>query len=447
MRDAFDDEELVVDFRKVFEVIKYRKTIIAKTFSIIVALSLVLTFITPKKYISEADLYINKTNNSFLSEINPFMLSSGMIGMGGLGGLMAGGGGGSSFDNEIAIIQSPLVMDKVVRDMNLKIEKGPRKGQYLPGQALTDKKFLSIKNLKGTNILQISYKSTDPEFNYKIVNSIVNNYQKVNEEINTKKAASDKRLLEEAYSKGHQSLNRKISTLSNSNVMPEYAAGSLGMLNALKGHSRVIGSVIGSLKSQSANGARAKIEIDQESQSLGQVKSKLDLTRIIEQMSKSATDVIIIKQPTLPLKSENFAPNPRINLILGAILGLIVSLFAIVIAENKDKSLTYSNLGNKIIYESDIDIDSLKILLLANSEKKVGIITFSGFPIDIFKNLESFGNFKVVTADITPKTADEINSFDKIVMAGKIGKTSKKLYQQIKEICIEKQKEICAELS
>jgi uncharacterized protein involved in exopolysaccharide biosynthesis len=68
------DEDLNIDLKKIFMILWNRKELIAKVFSGVLVFFILLTFILPKKYKVEADLYINKANNTNLMEINPYAI-------------------------------------------------------------------------------------------------------------------------------------------------------------------------------------------------------------------------------------------------------------------------------------------------------------------------------------------------------------------------------------
>ena len=80
---------------------------------------IILAFISPRKYTVDADLYINKANGTNMMEINPYAIEELGAG-GGMAALMSGGGG---LTNELELIQSPLVIDKVIRENDLKYKK------------------------------------------------------------------------------------------------------------------------------------------------------------------------------------------------------------------------------------------------------------------------------------------------------------------------------------
>ena len=97
------DEELTIDLKKIIFAIWNRKELIVKVFVSVLALFIALTFILPKKYIVDADLYINKSNSTNLVDINPYAIEELGTGMGGMAALMSGGG---SLANEIELMKS-----------------------------------------------------------------------------------------------------------------------------------------------------------------------------------------------------------------------------------------------------------------------------------------------------------------------------------------------------
>lgn len=116
-----------------------------------------------------------------MAEINPYVISELGAG-GGMAALMSGGG---TLANDIELMQSPLVIDKVIKDNDIRFKKVfgiiPTKKT---GQLMTTEKFLkkgiSFENKKGTNVVTIEYKSKDRELAYNVVNSIIVHYLELN---------------------------------------------------------------------------------------------------------------------------------------------------------------------------------------------------------------------------------------------------------------------------
>ena len=113
------DEELTIDLKKIFFAIWSRKELIIKTFAGVFAFFVLMTFIAPKKYLVDADLYINKSNSTNLVDINPYAIEELGAG-GGMAALMSSGG---SLTNELELMKSPLVIDKVIKENDIRIAK------------------------------------------------------------------------------------------------------------------------------------------------------------------------------------------------------------------------------------------------------------------------------------------------------------------------------------
>lgn len=75
------DEELTIDLRRISFTLLLRKFLIVKIFLTVLISFIVLSFVLPKKYSVESDLYINKANNSNMMEINPYAIEE--LGAGG----------------------------------------------------------------------------------------------------------------------------------------------------------------------------------------------------------------------------------------------------------------------------------------------------------------------------------------------------------------------------
>lgn len=444
MQNEIEDEELVLDLNKIFKILGYRKKLIATVFSVCFLFFVLLAFVLPKKYETNADIYVNKANTTNLMEFNPYVLSS-ISSYGGLSGMLAGNGMSNQLQNELEIMQSPLVMDNVIRENNLRYKKGAKKGEFISTKDFL-KKNLSIENKKGSNIISIAYKSKNPLQSYNIVNSIISNYEKINEEINVKKAIKDKKLLAKTLQESNKTLNQKISAMKNSATLPGTAMGGLGMLAALKGHNKAVGGAMSSIQNQMVEGQKSQIGIEAEAEKLKLVKTKYEWSDIVEKMSKDTTNVIILKHPEIKRGFESSEPKLLVNIMLGAILGALLSVIAVIVVENIDKSIAYSTLGEKIIYDVKKNIDDLKLILLANANSNLSLLIFEGFNTECLATLSGISNFKTIKADITPKVIDEISHSDKLVFAAKIGQTPKKIYQQFKTLCKESQKEISVEI-
>ena len=438
------DEELTIDLKKIFFVLWNKKYLIIKIFFTILVLFITLTFILPKKYSVESDLYINKANSSNMMEINPYAIEE-LGGAGGVAALMAGGGG--TLINEMELIQSPLVIDKVIRENNLVYKKkwgiipNKKEGEFISTKAFL-KKNISFENKKGTNVLSIEYKNKDPELAYNVVNSIINNYIELHKQLNSDKAKSDQKILEAEYNRAKQALNQKVNTMSG---LPEQSMMSTGNLAAMGAFSNSAQRALSTLKGQVISGERSRIEVTEEAAKVANLSSKLEWARMVDQMSDSSK-VLVIKEPQKLRDFEYSSPKLLINILLGIVFGFIASLFAVIFAEITDKKLTYSMLGENIIYDLENDFSDLKLLLLANQDKNISLVCFENIPENIIPQLQSFRNIHLIKADISGEFVESVKNSAEVIIFATVGKTNSKLYKQIKTMLMEMNKKVAQEV-
>ena len=434
------DEELTIDLKKILLTIWNRKFLLAKVFISVLIFFIILTFILPKKYLVESDLYINKANNSNIAEINPYVLSE-MSG-GGMATMLTGNN--SQIANELELMQSPLVIDNVIRENNLVYKKifgifpNKKEGEFITTKAFL-KKNISFENKKGTNVITITYKNKKPEVAYNVVASIITNYIALNKQINSEKSKSDKKIIQAEYDKIKSNLNKKIQ---NSEAMPADGSG-IGQVSIMSAFSSSASSAIGALKSQLKSSKKSQIEVSEEATKMAELSKKLEWATLVEQMSDTSK-VIVLKEPQKLRPFENSSPKLLINIILGLVFGFIASLVALIYAEMTDKKLSYSMLGDNALYDLKNNIDELKLLLFANQDKRLALVTFGDLPYEI--DIKGFNNITSLDADISNEFINGINRSDEVILFVEIGKTDSKLYKQTKELLSNINKNILKEV-
>ena len=438
------DEELTIDLKKIFCALWSRKILISKVFLIILLCFIILTFISPKKYKVDSDLYINKANNTNMMEINPYAIEE-LGGAGsGMAALMSGGGG---LTNELELMQSPLVIDKVIRENHLVYKKkwgilpNPKEGEYISTAAFL-KKNISFENKKGTNVITIEYKSKNPELAYNVVNSIINNYIKLHKQLNSEKSKSDKKVIEAEYNKAKNALNSK---LNSSSGLPEQALASSSGISAMSAFSKSARQAMANLTGQVIQGQKSRVAVTEEAEKVAALSSKLEWAKMVDEMSDSSK-VLVLKEPQKLRDFEYSSPKLLINILLGIVFGFIASLFAVIFAENTDKKLTYSMLGENIIYNGENDFTDLKVEILAKKDKKIACVIFEELSSFLALQLKDFKNLDFTKADISSEFVERVKNSDEVIIFASINKTNSKFYKQIKLMLNEMNKEISLEV-
>lgn len=432
------DEELNINFEKIWKTIWNRKFLLIKVFCCVLAFFILLTFILPKKYKVTADLYINKANNSNMMDVNPYMLddpSASFLSM----------GVDKAINNEIELMKSELVLDKVIKENNIVYKKkwgfipNKKEGEYLTAETFYKKgKILKIENIRNTNVISIEYKAKKPELAYGVVSSLIANYIELHKELNTEKSKSDVKLLEEEYSKVKGELNKKINQSSG---MPSQTMTGIGGLSAMSAFSKSASQAMGNIKGQLVAGEKSQIAVTEEAQKLTQIATKLEWAKMVEQMSDSSK-VLVLKEPKLLRPFEKSSPKLLINIILGCIFGFIATLSVLIFAEIKSKKLTYSMLTNNIIFDGLNKLSLIETKCYTFNPKKVLCISFEQLPdslLNIFKNLP---NTNVIYYDGTKNFMDRVKEAEKIVLVSKINSTDASSYKIVREVVNTQQKEI-----
>lgn len=424
------EDDLKIDFKKLFMIILSRKYTIVAVFVVVLLFFISLTFVLPKKYEVDADLYINKTNNSNISEINPFAIDE--IGAG--ASLLMGED--KTINNEIELMQSPLVIDKVIRENNLRykkflgIFKTRKTGEYLTTKSFLNKgKDLSIESKKNTNVITISYKSKKPELSYNVASSLIKNYIKLHKEINSYKSKSDKAIIENEYNRVKNELNKSVNAARG---LPSSAVSGTGNLTALSTFSKTASRAIGNLEGQYIAGEKSRVQISENAAKLNNLSQKLEWAMLVEDMSDSSK-VLVIKEPQKLRDFEYTTPKLLVDIILGIIFGGLASLFAVIYLELTDKKLSYSKLGENILYKDKKSMFNIQKFLVYYKNQNITCIVFDNPEQSIMNLLSEYKNLNIVKAAISTNFVNSIEQNSYVILLPQIGQTDVEMYKSVKE--------------
>lgn len=438
------DEEIKINVKKNFMILWSRKSLIFKVFCSILAFFILLAFVLPKKYTLETNLYINKTNNSNISEINPFVIDE-VSG----GGLLSSMGTDKAMNNELELLQSPLVLDNVIKENHLVYKKkfgiipNKKEGELLSAVDFIGKgKNIKFENKKNTSVITITYTSKDPKQTYDVTRSIIKNYIKFHKEVNSYKSKSDKKIIESEYNRVKAQLDKKVNSAGG---LPANAISGSGGITAMSAFSKSAQRALGNIKGQYLAGEKSRVEISEDTAKVANLSQKLEWAKLVEDMSDTSK-VLVLNEPQKLRDFEYSSPKLLINILIGIVLGAIASLFAVILAEAKDKKLCLSNLDDEIIYDINKDFCDLKICILTNSDKPISFVMFDNLAPEFMKELQTFRNVKFVQADITTKFLAEIRDVKDVVLVGKIGVTDVYFYKQVKRMLKDTNRNILKEI-
>lgn len=185
-----------VNIQKYLEVIQRRWLPLVGIFSIAVTLGCLYAFSLKPSYKAEGSLMIKTNRSSSLTGLPDD-----------IGRLEALNINDNPLETQVRVIGSNPVIDRTINTLNLK----DNKGKMLSIRDLATQ--LKIEGIKGTDVVQISYKNNDPELAAKIVNEVIKSYIDLNIQANQDEAKTAKGVLVTEVPKAEEVVRRAESKL------------------------------------------------------------------------------------------------------------------------------------------------------------------------------------------------------------------------------------------
>ena len=153
-----EHNEDTIDLSRLFRVMGDHKTVVFGIVGACTLVALVISLILPKQYESTT---LVQTRNATKVDISGAAAAMALLG--------GGGGVSSPTTNYIELMKSRTVLDPIIDSLDFEEEKKPDAKGFAKG-------YLDIKNVKGTNLIEISARSTDPEEAQRISQAVVDNF-------------------------------------------------------------------------------------------------------------------------------------------------------------------------------------------------------------------------------------------------------------------------------
>lgn len=156
-----DRNEDSIDLSRLFHIMCEHKPAIFCIVGICTLLALVISFLLPKQYESTT---LVQTRAATKMDISGAAGAMAALGLGGLGG----GSVASPTMNYIELMKSRTVLAPIIDSLNFEEERPTAKDFA--------KKYLEIKNTKGTNLIEVSARGKTPEEAQQISQTVVDNF-------------------------------------------------------------------------------------------------------------------------------------------------------------------------------------------------------------------------------------------------------------------------------
>ncbi|MEH2167450.1 MAG: polysaccharide biosynthesis tyrosine autokinase [Nostoc sp.] len=185
-----------VNIQKYLEVLQRRWLPLVGIFAISVTLGCLYAFSLKPSYKAEGSLMIKTNRSSSLTGLPDD-----------IGRLEALNVNDNPLETQVRVIGSNPVIEKTINSLNLKDSQG--KLLSIPDLA----KQLKIEGIKGTDVVQLSYKGGDPELAAKIINEVIDSYIDLNIKANQNEARTAKQVLVTEVPKAEEVVRRAESKL------------------------------------------------------------------------------------------------------------------------------------------------------------------------------------------------------------------------------------------
>ncbi|MEH1948783.1 MAG: polysaccharide biosynthesis tyrosine autokinase [Nostoc sp.] len=185
-----------VNIQKYLEVLQRRWLPLVGIFAISVSLGCLYAFSLKPSYKAEGSLMIKTNRSSSLTGLPDD-----------IGRLEALNVNDNPLETQVRVIGSNPVIEKTINSLNLKDSQG--KLLSIPDLA----KQLKIEGIKGTDVVQLSYKGGDPKLAAKIINEVIDSYIDLNIKANQNEARTAKQVLVTEVPKAEEVVRRAESKL------------------------------------------------------------------------------------------------------------------------------------------------------------------------------------------------------------------------------------------
>ena len=214
-----------IDLLKYWQILKRHKIPAAMIFWATVILAIIVALLLEKEYAADGKLKFTKENTT-----SALIAESGEK----IGKLETLSNTATPVDTEAEVIKSAPVVQEVIESINLTTKKGEQVSyeDFL--------KSLKVYNIPGTDVLGISYQSTEPKEAETIVNTLIEVYLEKNIAINRNQAQVAREFIIEQLPKTEaelQAAERKLQAFKEQNnivnldIEAELAANKIGLVN------------------------------------------------------------------------------------------------------------------------------------------------------------------------------------------------------------------------
>ncbi|WP_315436533.1 GumC family protein [uncultured Selenomonas sp.] len=339
-----------VDLSRLFRVMGDRKAVLFGIVGICTIVALVISLVLPKQYESTT---LVQTRTA--AKIDATGAAAAMALLGG------GGGIASPTTNYIELMKSRTVLDPIIDSLDFEEEKKPDTKSFAKG-------YLDIKNVKGTNLIEVSARSTKPEEAQAISKAVVDNFLLMQTDMNKETQSLLMKFLDDRISgtkSEAEEAEEKLAQFSREHKVYSPDDQAKAAIDRMAAFDKAISEVEVAAKS-------AQASLDAANAQLGEQKSASRTYGVSDNTTvQSIRNQIVAKRVQLVGLEQNYTElHPRVQQARKELEQLQNSLDAEVLATVESNATTLNPTQSELVSKSALAAVNLAVATASESALK-----------------------------------------------------------------------------
>lgn len=276
-----------IDLSRLFRIMGERKPVIFGIVGVCTVVALVISFVLPKQYESTT---LVQTRTATKVDISGAAAAMAMLGVG------VGSSVTSPTMNYIELMKSRTVLEPIIDSMGFEPDERPDTKKFV-------KKYLDIKNTKGTNLIEVTARGYTPEEAQRISQSVVDNFLLMQTDMNQQTQSLLMKFLDERVSGTKQEVEMaeaKLAEFSREHKLYSPSDQAKAVIEQMAAYDKAIGEV-------EVAATSAQVSLDVANEKLGEQKSASKSYQISDNATvQKLRDQIVAKRIQIVGLEQNY---------------------------------------------------------------------------------------------------------------------------------------------
>ena len=275
-----------IDLGRLFQIMRDHRSVIFGIVGICTVVALVISLILPKQYESTT---LVQTRSAAKVDISGAAAAMAALGVG-------GGSVSSPTMNYMELMKSRTVLEPIIDSLNFDPDERPDTKKFA-------KKYLDIKNTKGTNLIEVAALGDTPEEAQRISQTVVDNFLIMQTDMNQQTQSLLMKFLDDRISgtkRDAEAAEEKLAAFSREHKMYSPSDQAKAAIEQMAAYDKAIGEV-----KVAATSARASLDVANEK--LGEQKSASKAYNISDNTTvQKIRDQIVAKRVQIVGLEQNY---------------------------------------------------------------------------------------------------------------------------------------------